>query len=271
MINFIAKPPFEIRHLQRVSSIIRGEQISAYMGNARLNPPDGDPNDVYVYVKPHIKKGSDYTFEKHSWVDIQDGWDLVETIKKYPEVGVISYGDLAFKTLSEHLKNRIVNIPHHHVNFERNIRNRDKIKKVGVTGSGRAWEHIPQELKDGLKKRGIELAYHSSFYPRMSVARFYGSLDVHMHWRPFVKRKLSAPFKIINAASFGIPTIALDEPSFSEVSGTYIPVKTTDEWLKAFDLLQIDNKLYSNMSEFCIHKAEKYHISKIAELYRKLT
>ena len=41
-ISFFAKPPFEAKgHMMRVSSIIRGEQIAAYMQNARLNPPSG--------------------------------------------------------------------------------------------------------------------------------------------------------------------------------------------------------------------------------------
>jgi hypothetical protein len=272
MINFIAKPPFEMKHLQRVSSIVRGEQIAAYMGDARLNPETIDEGDTNIFVKPHIKPGTDFDFPKHSWVDIQDGWELVETLKRYPDVGVIAYGDLAYNTLYEALpqKEKIAIIPHHHLNFERTVRNRDKIKKVGITGSGDAFKAIPEEIKEGLKKRNIQLEYYSNFYPRMSVAKFHESLDIHMHWRPFLKRKLSCPFKIINAASFGVPTIALDEPSFSEVKDTYIPVKTASEWLDKFDYLRETPWVYYLYKEKCLEMAEKYHISKIAELYRRL-
>ena len=49
MINFFAKPPFIMKHLQRVSSIVRGEQIAAYMGNARLNPPHIEDGDVNIF------------------------------------------------------------------------------------------------------------------------------------------------------------------------------------------------------------------------------
>ncbi len=269
-ISFFAKPPYEMRHLQRVSSIVRGEQIAAYMQNARLNPESGYEDDVCIYVKPNIKPGNDFHFEKNSWIDIHDGWDLIHTLKKYPEVGVIAYGDLAYETLSKELTNKVVNIPHHHLNFERTTRKRDKILKVGTTGSPEANNYIPDEIKEGLKKRGIKLELYSNFYPRMSVARFHESLDIHLHWRPFLNRKLSCPFKIINAASFGVPTIALDEPSFKEVYGAYIGVKTPQEWLDALDELIVNPDTYDDMSNDCIRISEKYHISNIAKLYQQL-
>lgn len=259
-----------MKHLQRVSSIVRGEQIAAYMGNARLNPERVNGEDVNIYVKPHIKSGEDFEFLHNSYVDIQDGWELTDILKRYPHVGVIAYGDLAEEVLSKELTNKIVKIPHHHVNFERTIRQRTKIKKVGITGSGEAFKHIPEEIIQGLKKRGIELEYYDKFYPRMSVARFHESLDIHMHWRPFLKRKLSCPFKIINSSSFGVPTIALDEPSFKEVEGTYIGVKTPKEWLKALDGLMASLQVYEEMSNTCIDKAESYHIENIAKLYERL-
>ena len=235
MISFFAKPPYMLRHLQRVSSVVRGEQIAAYMGNARLNPESGYENDTCIYVKPNIKPGNDFHFEKKSYIDIQDGWDLIHTLKKYPEVGVITYGDLAYEVLSKELSNKVVNIPHHHVNFERTRRNRDKIVKIGTTGSPAAWDYIPDVIKEGIKARGLNLEMYSNFYPRTAVARFHESVDVFIHWRPFLDRKLSCPFKIINAASFGVPTIALDEPSFKEVYGTYIGVETPEDWLKVLD------------------------------------
>jgi len=270
MISIFAKPPFMMRHLQRVSSTIRGEQIAAYMGNARLNPTDGFEDDVCIYVKPNIKPGNDFKFEKNSYIDIHEAWDLVPTLQKYPEVGVIAFSDLDVQTLSKVLKNKIVLIPHHHCNFERVKRERTEIKKVGFTGSQEAFNYVPDVIKNGLKERGIELAFHSIFYPRDAVVRFHHSLDVHLVWRPWLDRKLSCPLKIVNAASFGVPTIALDEPSFKEVEGCYIGVTTPEEWLKAFDKLRDHPELYKTMSETCLETAEKYHIDKISKLYEKL-
>lgn len=259
-----------MKHLQRVSSIVRGEQIAAFMQNARLNPSSDYEDDVCIFVKPHIKAGNGFGFPKNSWIDINDGWELIEVLERYPEVGVIAYSDLAVEALSKHLKNKIALIPHHHVNFERTRRNRDSIKKVGITGSGDAFKYIPEEIKEGLQKRGIRLEYYSNFYPRMSVARFHESMDIHMHWRPFLKRKLSCPLKITNAASFGVPTIALDEPSFKEVQGCYIGVKKAQEWLDALDRLIEDQGFYGQMAETCIEESERYHIENISKLYEEL-
>lgn len=270
MISIFAKPPYMMRHLQRVSSTVRGEQIAAYMGNARLNPESGFEDDVCIYVKPHIKPGNNFKFEKKSYIDIHEAIDLVEVLNRYPEVGVIAYGDLAFETLSKLVKNKVVLIPHHHVNFERTVRKRNKILRIGTTGSAEAWNYIPDVIKDGIKARGLKLELYSDFYPRTAVARFHESIDIHIHWRPFLKRALSCPFKIINAASFGVPTIALDEPSFKEVSGCYIGVKTAQEWLAVLDQLIIDTDVYDRVSKICLQESEKYHISNIAKLYKEL-
>ena len=270
MISIFAKPPFEMKHLQRVSSIVRGEQIAAYMGNARLNPESGYEDDTCIFVKPHIKPGNSFDFPKRSWIDIHDAFDLVEVLNRYPDVGVIAYSDLAKETLSKYIKNKIALIPHHHVNFERTRRNRDKILKVGTTGSPFANTYVPDVIREGLEKRGIKFELYTNFYPRMSVARFHESIDVHLHWRPWLNRPLSCPFKIINAASFGVPTIALDEPSFKEVGGAYIGVKTPEEWLSALDFLISNFDLYRQMSNKGLEIAEKYHIENIAKLYEKL-
>src|SRR3990167_7680974 len=272
MISIFAKPPFEMKHLQRVSSIIRGEQIAAYMGNARLNPEKGYENDVCIYVKPHIYPENDYKFEKHSYIDIHDGFSLRHTLRKYPEVGCISISDHATYVLKQYIKNKIVTIPHHHCNFERMTRERNKIKKVGITGSFQAFPFVPDIIKDGLKARGILYEEYSNFYPRTSVARFHYSLDIHLVWRPW-RKQLSSPLKVTNAMAFGVPTIALniDEPSYKEVEGCYIGVKTVEEWLEALDRLIADPKLYKIMSDKCFEMAEKYHIENIAKLYEELT
>jgi hypothetical protein len=270
MISIFAKPPFWMRHLQRVSSTIRGEQIAAYMGNCRLNPPDGYEDDVCIYVKPHIKPGSDYKFEKRSYLDIHDGFELRHTLNKYPKVNVIVLSELDVKTMSRCVKNKVFLIPHHHCNFERAIRDRDEITRVGITGSVGAFQHIPEEIRYGLVKRNIELVEWSTFYPRTYVANFHRSIDVHLQWRPWSNRALSCPLKITNASSFGVPTIALDEPSFVEMKGCYIGVKTPEEWLKRFDELVSSPKLYEKMAKTCIKKSERYHISNIAKLYEAL-
>lgn len=205
-ISIFAKPPFEVRHLMRVSSIIRGEQLAAYMWNARLNPPSGYEDDVCIYVKPCIRPSQDYKFEEHSWIDIHDGFELRHTLRKYPKVGCISISDHSTYVLKQFIKNKIVTIPHHHLNFERAQRAGDIIRTVGITGSCQwAFDHIPDEIRQGLIKRNIKLVEWSHFYPRTSVAKFHQKIDIHLQWRPW-KKVLSSPLKIVNASSFGVLT-----------------------------------------------------------------
>lgn len=269
MISIFAKPPFWIRHLQRVSSMIRGEQIAAYMLGCRLNPPSGYEDDICIYVKPYIGRGQEFKFEKRSYIDLLDAYGLTEVLNRYPEVSAITFSDWDYAEVSKQIKNKVVNIPHHHVNFERQKRQRSGITRVGIIGSFEAFGHIPQEIRDGLKKRGINLAEHQTFYPRTVVADFYKAIDVQLLWRPYNASR--NPFKIVNASAFGVPTIALDEPWFNEMDGCYIPVKTPQEWLEQLDILIGNQPEYNRIADICLEKSEKYHIENIVKLYEALT
>ncbi len=277
-ISIFAKPPFEIRHLMRVSSIIRGEQLAAHMQNARLNPTSGYEDDVCIYVKPMIRPGNDFEFEKHSWLDVHDGFDLRHTLRKYPEVGCLSMSNHSTYVLKQYIKNEIVTLPQHHLNFEKATRDaNNKLMTVGVTGSPAAFDHIPEELRKGLSDRNINLAQWSNFYPRTSVAKFHQKIDIHLQWRPW-RKHLSSPLKVVNASSFGVPTIALmqDEPSFEmEVPGCYVGVNDAKEWLAALDTLReadgTTTDRYKEIAKTCLETAEKYHIDNNIKLFEALT
>lgn len=276
MISIFAKPPFELRHLQRVSSIIRGEQIAAYMHDARLNPENGYEDDICIYVKPAVKPRGDFHFEKQSWIDTHDDYELRHILRKYPEVGCISMSDEATLVWKRKIPNKIVTLPQHHLNFERAKREGDVVTVVGITGSPEAFKQVPDEIKKGLASRNMRFIEWSQFYPRSSVAKFHQSMDIHLVWRPYAKR-LSSPFKITHAASFGVPTIALTtwEPSFYEVEGCFIGVNSVEELFRELDTLRTSEgkttDRYNEIAKVCVEKAEKYHISNIAKLYRDLT
>jgi hypothetical protein len=269
-ISIFAQPVYELKYLRRVSSLIRGEQIAAYMQNARLNPTSGYKNDVCIYVKPHVKPGQDFKFEGYPYLDILDGYDLWHLLSMHEEVPVIVFSELDVETMSRKVKNKIVLIPHHHVNFERSIRERDCVTKIGIIGSPGAFQFIPDEIRRGIAERGMELIEYSTFYPRMSVVKYYKNIDIGLVWRPY-RISLSNPFKIVNTSSFGVPTIALDEPAFKEMEGCYIPVHTPEEFLTQLDALRTSSTLYNDISKTCLKKSERYHIENIAKLYQELT
>ena len=258
----------KVGHLQRVSSMIRADQIAEYL-NARLNPTDNFKDDLCIYVKP----SNDITFEKRSYLDICDSPTLFELARQNPKVGVIVASEWNKELCERILPNKIVLIPQQHCNFERQKRNRKGIKKIGCIGSRKAFDHLPVGLKEELSKRGIELVTFADFYCRKDVVDFYLNIDLQIIWRPYTdysKDILMNSLKIQNSASFGIPTIAYDEPVFKEMGGCYIGVKSLNEFLAEVDNLIKYPSFYQDLSENCLEKAENYHIENIAKLYKKL-
>lgn len=255
-------------HLKRVSSIIRADQIceATY---AKLNPISGYEQDVCIYVKPDI--GPDFKFEgKSPYLDIVDGYYYVSTLKENPQVRAIvcSESDY-FWFVGQGITNKIVLIPQHHCNFEREVRTRKEIASVGVIGTRQAFTYLPPELRLLLEARGLEFIEFSEFFTRQDIIDFYKRIDLQIVWRPY-KKRLANPLKIVNAASFGIPTIALDETYFREMGNCYLGVNNFSEFLTALDRLRSSPKLYSAYSEMCLQKAENYHIDRIAKLYKDL-
>ena len=261
--------PIRGGHLMRVSSIIRADQIAQQIG-AKLNPTEGYENDVCVYVKPMVRKGDDYEMKgKKIYIDIVDGHNLGHLAFQHPEAKIIVCSEADQKTMSSVISNEIVLIPQHHCNFERIRRVRKETKTVGVIGTRGAFPYLPQELKQELAKRGIELKEFSKFYSRQDIIDFYMSIDLQIVWRPY-KKLLSNPLKIVNAASFGIPTIALDETAFKEVEGCYLPVHDFNELIDTLEAFISDDELYQGLHQNCLDKSEKYHIENIGKLYKEL-
>lgn len=256
-------------HLQRVSSIIRADQIAERM-KFKLNPTSGYEDDVCVYVKPHLKKDMDFKFEgKRAYLDIIDGHTLGELILKHPEVGVIVCSQADYRTMCKSVPNRIVCIPQHHANFDRIRVVRNKIKKIGVIGEQNAFWHLPETIDEDLAKRGIELVKYHKFFSRKDIINFYNSIDLQIVWRPY-KKRLSNPLKIVNGMAFGVPSIALDEDAFKELDSFYKPVTDYEGFLKEVDFFLENNEDYQIFCNRIFLKSEDYHIDKIGEMYKKL-
>lgn len=253
-------------HLAPFSAVIRGDQIAERIG-AKLNPTTGYEDDICIFVKSFPLEVS--KFHKGLYVDIVDGIGLCEKLRDYREVSVITCSHVDYGFLKRILPNNIVLIPQQNCNFERYRRVRKYISCVGIIGTYGAWKYIPVDLEAKLLERDINLWQYSDFTCRQDVLNFYLNIDVQVVWRPYSK-KLSNPLKIINAASFGIPTIALQERCFDEFAGCYIPVSTFDELLTKLDMLRESSQMYDDFKYKCIEKAEEYHIDTIAEMYKAL-
>lgn len=257
-------------HLQRVSSMIRGDQIAERIG-AKLNPTEGYENDICIYVKPYVSKGQDFKFEgRKAYIDIIDGHNLGHLALKHPDVGVIVCSQADYDMMKNIIPNELIRIPQHHANFERIRIERDgNIKRVGVIGERKAFNYLPMSLEEDLKERGIELVKFSKFFSRQDIIDFYSNIDLQIVWRPY-KKILSNPLKIVNAASFGVPTIALDEPAFKEIEYCGVLINSYKDLLHQLDNLIQHPMLYMACSTFCIDYSESYHIDTISSLYKAL-
>ena len=255
-------------HLLRVSSMIRADQIVERLG-ARLNPTTCYHDDVCIYVKPHVKPGEDFKFEGRAYLDIVDGWDLVPLAQANPQVGVIACSDQDGALLRRTLPNPVTVIPQHHCNFDRAIHGGWARNRVGVIGTREAFKHLPAGLEDEIRARGMLLECYSRFFTRQDVVDFYQRIDVQIVWRPY-SMHLSNPLKIVNAAAFGVPTIALYESVFDEVRDCYVPVNGLVELLAALELFRSLPGMCADYERQCLVRAERYHIDNVAEMYRSL-
>lgn len=244
MISIFAKPTYflgpenrkESWILQRVSSRIRGEEIAEYLG-AKLNE---ERSDVNIYVKncrtEEVKDGD--------YVDVLDDIWIMEWLKFRPKVKVIAMSLSHRDWLRSILSNEIVYIPHHHVNFERAVRTRKEITTVGYIGA-----------RQTIKVEGFKFVYEKNFKTRQDVIDFYKKIDIQIIGE-VPDNPYYHPTKIINAMSFGIPTVAPKRMGYREVKGFYY--QNIKELKDGWD------------AERLINEAEKYHISNIAKLYQQL-
>jgi glycosyltransferase involved in cell wall biosynthesis len=261
--NIISRPIFDghyhgEKYLIRVSARTRGEEMAEYLG-AKFNPTVCD-DGIRIFVKPrNLKKVRD-----GDYVDIIDGIELVEQLRQRPKIKVITMSLVEHECLSEILENELHLIHHPHINFE-NIEHKKGDRLVGgIVGkpSGYA-NNLYEKIKARLAKEGIEFTKCYNFQTRDEMVKYYASIDFLVIWFPEWEARdqwYRHPTKILNAMSFGVPSLAHPIAGYKEVEGFYIPIETIDDIVD-----KIGTKLPDIRKE-----AEKYHISKIAEKYKQL-
>lgn len=254
------------RHLTPISSIIRGQQVAEFLG-ARLNPRGGFARDLCIFVKRTPPERG--VLARPPVVDIVDGWGLCPVLADRPEAVVLACSRLDEAALSRCLPNRVVFLPQHSCNFERQRRIRSEVTVLGAIGTYGAWRYLPEGLEEELAIRGMRLWRYSEFTCREDVVRFYLGIDLQLVWRPYSKH-LSNPLKLVNAASFGVPTLAWEEPAFEEMRGSYWPVETREALLAGIDSLRASPQRYADYADRGLALAEAYHLDKVGELYKEL-
>ena len=273
MISIYAKPWFLRKndatggpYVSRVSSRVRGEEISEYMGT-KYNAEERMADDLCIFIKPRglnsIKDGD--------YVDILDDITLVPKLKERPGVKVIAMSQAQYEYLKKNLNNEIFLIHHHHINFERFRRTRNTNLVGGAIGHSKYAYDLYGEIKESLSGSGIDFISILSYQTRQDMIDFFKKIDFLVAWNvdEYKDYPHSHPTKIINAASFGIPSLTQPIVGYKEFVGFYIPIEDTDSLVGEAVKLK-DVSYYQTWSDKVYEEAEKYHISRIAELYKQL-
>jgi len=261
---------FFAKHSKLLSSKIRGRQIAEYIGG-RFNPQSDYENDVCIYIKPdnldNIKDGD--------YVDFSDGiyLRLLEQLKLRPKVNVIAHTIVSSQYLRQRIPNEIFVIEQQHLNWDREKRTRKGLLRGGYIGK-------QSSVADAVNRKIVKTLYqlNISFYEcyhwpkRIDAINFYKEIDflvIGPHKSIKQDDYFITPTKMINAASFGIPSIASWRVGYDGFNGYYSEYENSDELYCIVKELQNVN-YYNRVAGTIMRKAEEYHISKVAEKYKRL-
>lgn len=272
MIAIFAKNPFFKNkstgtYLSRVSSRVRGEEIAEYLG-AILNPPDRIDGAVCIFLKPRNITG----LKDGDYVDILDEPALFPKLKERPGLKVISMSQVQHEYLKKNIDNELHLIHHHHINFERDRRKRGDGLIGGAIGHSEEAYSFYKEIEANLAKAGIEFKPIFSYTTREDMTNYFKSIDFLVAWNidKYKDYPFSHPTKIINAASFGVPTLTQPIAGYKEFIDYLIPITDMDSLVVEAEKLK-DHSYWDQWSDKVYNEAEKYHISNIAKLYQQLT
>jgi len=255
----------------RLSSEIRAKQIAEYIGG-KYNPKSGYENDVCVYVKP----GNLSRIRDTDYVDFSDGLyvGLIDMLKQRPKIRVLAHSTYLYKYLKERLPNEIIYLPQQHLNWERAKRDRKEVTTGGYIGSPSPISiKLNTEVKEALQKIGMDYLMWYNWRSREDAIDFYKKIDflvIYGYGNSDEYNPCAQPTKMINAASFGVPSLANWQVGYEEFEGYYTRFKTIEELVSEVQKLK-DKDYYDKYVEKIIPKAEEYHISKTAERYKQLT
>jgi hypothetical protein len=250
------------------SGKIRGRQVADRM-DAKKNPIDGYQEDICIYVKMRPEE----LCPEKTYYDIIDAMTATKWLKESPEIGVITMTKIGRDYLFKNLNRKNIHIiPQHHCNYEKIQRPQRKVKVVGYIGGARQLQYNPVQLEKELADVGLEFKYRTKFLRREDVTSFLKTIDINIAFRCRPHRKyLKDALKLINAGSFGIPSVAYPEMGYEATfRNRYIKVKTKKDLIAKCKQLATDRDLYSQVAHDAWTMANTYHIDNIIPLYQQL-
>ena len=232
-----------------------------------------DAGAVLMYFPNSVYKGIDIVSGKdlpqNSYVDLIDTKYFVDKLSQRPDLKIIVTSLPALSSIKMVLpQHKIYLIPQHHCNFERVRRTRKELTTIGFIGSPRNFQLDSEDFSKRCSGLGLKFMYKIDYKNRGHVCNFLQQIDVQLDWRP--KSEANNPLKIINAASFGVPTIAFPKDGYQEIDGYYFKAENSDEIFEIISNLKRNGDEYTRHTQVGMIMAEEYHIQKIAKFYLAL-
>lgn len=262
------------RNFHYGASLCRGYQIAEKL-DSHCNPPIDAitaDNTVIVVKRPFPELIGKV---KKIYCDLVDGSPVTNGfVRNYPDVIIIVATPLAAECYKKRFpKHTIIWIPHHHCNFERQVRNRSEVKKIGYNGQQKGFPpELWSDFVEKVKPYGFECYRENEVRDRAKLCDYFMNIDISVSFR---NKHLQAkpPTKLNNAGSFKIPTVAYPEPCFVTNHGGeshFVPASTIDEMVKACVRLRNEKQFYDTIAEKAWQDAQAYHIDEVMKYYRKL-
>ncbi len=260
------------------SGLVRGEQIARPLG-APFNPDTHSADALCVHVGRKVQEAPG----RHV-VDLVGCHRLVRWVAGTSHE-VICFSDHSAEYVRSMISNRIHVIPQHHCNEARFLREERPVKVVGFIGAYFSFQYPIPEMTARCADLGLKfVAALESKAPRRPtqyagererVVDFYRGIDIQVAFRFYAEHdhndKLKDAFKVMNAGSFGIPTVSAPEFGYeADARGAYVPARTADEMIAACGRLAGDHTYYQDIAGKARELSERHHISHILPLYEAL-
>lgn len=256
------------------SGEIRGRQMAKVTGGV-VDPERVSVDDVLVFIK---SRPSDRVVKylMAMYIDVDDNHTLIPYLSEHREVHVIAASRVGQQYLKEQTgRDDILLIPSNHCNYERFVKVMSGVKTAGFIGYRENLHLDVDELRSALGKVGIDFVIKTEFKSREEVCDFYKSIDIQICFRQKSDTnpapELRDPLKLINAGSFGIPTVAYPEPSYADEFGDcFLPAMSLDKVVEGCEWFKNNGWFYHEVAMAALQCAEHYHIEHIAPMFLAL-
>ncbi len=257
------------------SAKIRGAQLAERLGvpcDKQFLPADMPRHVVCVKAIPNDL--AKLALATNVWIDPVDSDSSLPIVVAHPTIKLLAISETAKHYMEARVWNKIFLAPEHHCNFENETKSgMQHNKTVGFVGYAENFQLSFNKLEHelGQKQLAFETLLISNETTREDIVAFYRKIDIQVTFRgprllDHMPPEMKNPLKVINAASFGIPTVGYPEPSYVEFPVRH-EARTFDELV--YYCIRVAEQPPIYRSDL-IERASEYHIDNVVKIYEEL-